>query len=481
MNKLPVILLSLPLVMGLIFCVTGPARGDTKWAENPAGSSNQVPAQASNPPEPEANAEPPLPLEDLNTFAEVFGRIKSDYVDAVEDRALLKGAIRGMLAWLDPHSAYLDGEEYRDLQIGTSGEFGGLGIEVGLEDGLIKVISPIDDTPAQRAGLQPGDLIVRIDNRPVKGMSLEDAVNLMRGKAGTAIELTILRTGKDQPFTVELIRDVIHVQSVKSRLLAAGYGYVRVSNFQSRTTEDLLNALSSLRSENGGDIKGLVLDLRNNPGGVLNSAVAVSDAFLAEGLIVYTKGRIKDSALEFKAGPDDVLAGAPLVVLVNGGSASASEIVAGALQDHKRAIIMGTQTFGKGSVQTIIPIDENSALKLTTALYYTPSGHSIQAEGIRPDIVLERGRLELNDKSGLTSVKEADLARHLANGTGEKPEAAPEESGSQPPLADDAKKKPLAVEDYQLSEALNVLKALTIFGASHGNPPLNPGVSSNLN
>ena len=335
MKNQPLILLSLLLLLGGL----GPARGETGQVENRNGAPGETPAQAASPPEPEGAAEPTLPLEDLNTFAEVFGRIKSDYVESVEDRALLKGAIRGMLSWLDPHSAYLDGEEYRELQVGTSGEFGGLGIEVGLEDGFIKVISPIDDTPAQRAGLQAGDLIVRIDNRPVKGISLEDAVNLMRGKAGTAIELTILRAGTDQPFKVELIRDVIHVQSVKSRLLAPGFGYVRISNFQSRTTEDLLNALSSLRSENEGDLKGLVLDLRNNPGGVLNSAVAVSDAFLAEGLIVYTKGRVPDSALEFKAGPDDVLAGAPLVVLVNGGSASASEIVAGALQDHKLSLI----------------------------------------------------------------------------------------------------------------------------------------------
>lgn len=464
MKKQPLILLSLLLVLGPLLGVTGLARGETSQAVNEKGAPAAAPSPAAKPPEPEAAAKPTLPLEDLNTFAEVFGRIKSDYVETVEDRALLKGAIRGMLSWLDPHSAYLDGEEYRELQVGTSGEFGGLGIEVGLEDGFIKVISPIDDTPAQRAGLQAGDLIVRIDNRPVKGMSLEDAVNLMRGKAGTAIELTILRAGTDQPFRVELIRDVIHVQSVKSRLLAPGFGYVRISNFQSRTTEDLLNALSSLRSENAADLKGLVLDLRNNPGGVLNSAVAVSDAFLAEGLIVYTKGRVTDSALEFKAGPDDVLAGAPLVVLVNGGSASASEIVAGALQDHKRAIIMGAQTFGKGSVQTIIPIDEASALKLTTALYYTPAGRSIQAEGISPDIPLERGRLEMNDKPAMSSVKEADLARHLTNGDSGKPEeVAGDAGGGKPPAGDEAKKKPLAVEDYQLSEALNVLKALTFF------------------
>ena len=447
-----------------------------------------------------------LPLDDLNTFAEIFGRIKSDYVEVVEDRALLKGAIRGMLSWLDPHSAYLDGEEYRDLQVGTSGEFGGLGIEVGLEDGFIKIIAPIDDTPAQRAGLQPGDLIVRIDNRPVKGMSLEDAVHLMRGKVGTTIELSILRTGTDQPFKVELVRDVIHVQSVKSRLLAPGFGYIRISNFQSRTTEDLLSALSKLKSENGDNLKGMVLDLRNNPGGVLNSAVAISDAFLTEGLIVYTKGRVADSALEFKAGPDDVLGGAPLVVLVNGGSASASEIVAGALQDHRRAIIMGTQTFGKGSVQTIIPIDDVSALKLTTALYFTPSGRSIQAEGIVPDIPLERGRLELSEQSALGSVKEADLARHLTNGEDkeegkeipEQPrddmsprrETSPEDGKDDRGELDDrnpdesadvgaAKAPHLAVADYQLYEALNVLRALTLYtapraGQAEAGVPLQP-------
>lgn len=408
-----------------------------------------------------------LPLTELNTFAEIYGRIKSDYVDTVDDRALLKGAIRGMLSWLDPHSAYLDGDEYRELQVGTSGEFGGLGIEVGLEDGFIKIISPIDDTPAQKAGLQAGDLIIRIDNRPVKGMGLEDAVNLMRGQAGTAIELTILRAGTDQPFKVELIRDLIHVQSVRSRLLAPGLGYVRISNFQSRTAEDLFNALSSLRADSGQEIRGLILDLRNNPGGVLNSAVAVSDAFLADGLIVYTKGRIADSALEFRAGPDDILAGAPLVILVNGGSASASEIVAGALQDQKRAIIMGSQTFGKGSVQTIIPIDENSALKLTTALYYTPSGRSIQAEGIIPDITLEKGRLELSDKSTLGNIKEADLVRHIRITDGAKPgddtdSGQDTEDDAESAIAEGNKQKPLAVEDYQLNEALNVLKALTL-------------------
>jgi carboxyl-terminal processing protease len=428
----------------------------------------------------------PLPLEELRTFAEVFGRIKSDYVEPVDDKTLLESAIRGMLSGLDPHSAYLDDEEYRDLQVGTSGEFGGLGIEVGMEDGFVKVISPIDDTPAQRAGLQAGDLIVRIDEKPVKGMTLNDAVNLMRGKAGTKIELTIMRDGADNPFKVEIVRDIIHVASVKSRTLDPGYGYLRVSHFQSRTTEDLLKAVAELKGENEGKLKGVVLDLRNNPGGVLNSAVGVSDAFLDEGLIVYTRGRVEDSELKFKAGPDDVLEGAPLIVLVNGGSASASEIVAGALQDHKRALIMGTPTFGKGSVQTIVPIDDSTALKLTTARYYTPSGRSIQAEGIAPDIVLERGRLELASEPEVGPLKEANLSRHLdKKGEQVKGEEPTGEDGEAPAADDGAKdgadtggtkkdedkeaqKKPLAAEDYQLSEALNVLKALTILGVAKG-------------
>jgi len=407
----------------------------------------------------EASAE--LPLAELRTFAEVFGRIKSDYVVPVDDKELLENAIRGMLSGLDPHSSYLDDDEYRDLQVGTSGEFGGLGIEVGMEDGFVKIISPIDDTPAARAGLKAGDLIIRIDEKPVKGLSLNEAVNLMRGKAGTAIGLTVTREGADRPFKVELMRDIIHVASVKSRTLEPGYGYVRVTNFQSRTTEDLLDAIAKLTGENDGTLKGMVLDLRNNPGGVLNSAVGVSDAFLGGGLIVYTKGRVDDSELQFKAGPDDVLKGAPMVVLVNSGSASASEIVAGALQDHKRAIIMGGQTFGKGSVQTIVPIDNATALKLTTARYYTPSGRSIQAQGIEPDIVLERGEVAIADEPTVEPVKEADLARHLDDakdaGEGVAADKADGAKGEGEP-----KKKPLAVEDYQLSEALNVLKGVSI-------------------
>jgi carboxyl-terminal processing protease len=417
-----------------------------------------------------AEGGPELPLQELRTFAEIFGRIKSDYVEPVDDKELLESAIRGMLAGLDPHSAYLDDEEYRNLQVGTSGEFGGLGIEVGMEDGFVKVIAPIDDTPAQRAGLQAGDLVVRIDDKPVKGMTLNDAVNLMRGKPGTKITLTVLREGTDRPFKVELVRDIIHVASVKSRMLEPGFGYLRISHFQSRTTEDLLKAVVELKEESAGRLKGLVLDLRNNPGGVLNSAVGVSDAFLPGGLIVYTKGRVNDAQLEFKARPDDVLDGAPIVVLVNSGSASASEIVAGALQDHRRAIIMGGATFGKGSVQTIVPIDSATALKLTTARYYTPSGRSIQAQGIEPDILLERGHLEILAEASMESLKEADLARHLENGEVERRDSDEQVDDSDARAADsegeDSAEEPLAVEDYQLSEALNVLKALDILGSA---------------
>jgi carboxyl-terminal processing protease len=393
-----------------------------------------------------------LPLEDLRTFAEVYGRIKNDYVEGVQDKTLLESAIRGMLSGLDPHSDYLGKEEYRDLQVGTSGEFGGLGIEVGMENGFVKVIAPIDDTPAQRAGLQAGDVIIRIDDKPVKGMSLSEAVNLMRGKPGSEIGLTVLRSGDGQPFSVTLERAIIHVASVKSRTLEPGFGYLRISNFQARTTEDVLAAIGKLKEDSAEGLRGLVLDLRNNPGGVLNAAVGVSDAFITDGLIVYTEGRLPDSKLEFSAGPDDVLAGAPLVVLVNQGSASASEIVAGALQDHKRALIMGAKTFGKGSVQTIVPIDDSTALKLTTARYYTPSGRSIQAQGIVPDIQLERGEFKPLQESEVGPLTEADLSNHL-DGAAPGVKSTEESSG-----------KGLAAEDLQLAEALNVLKGLAILG-----------------
>ncbi len=397
-----------------------------------------------------------LPVEELRTFSDVFGRIKNDYVEDVADSALLENAIRGMLSGLDPHSAYLDQEEFKELQVGTSGEFGGLGIEVGMEDGFVKVIAPIDDTPAQRAGIQAGDLIIRLDDTPVKGLTLNEAVKLMRGKPGTVLKLTVVREGMEQPLKVDIKRDVITVKSVKQRMLEKGFGYVRISQFQSKTAENMVDAIDSLKKEAGGSLKGLVLDLRNNPGGVLNGAVAVSDAFLKKGLIVYTEGRVNDSKLRFNATPDDILDDAPMVVLVNQGSASASEIVSGALQDHKRAIIVGSRTFGKGSVQTILPLSNGTAVKLTTARYYTPSGRSIQAEGIEPDIALDPVRVSAVESS-FEPIKESDLSGHLMNGNGKKPGKKDGEK-----TRDKEEEKSLAQTDYQLYEALNLLKGLAI-------------------
>jgi carboxyl-terminal processing protease len=401
-----------------------------------------------------------LPVEELRTFSDVFGRIKNDYVVDVDDKELIENAIRGMLSGLDPHSSYLDAEEFTELQVGTTGQFGGLGIEVGMEDGFVKVIAPIDDTPAERAGVQAGDLIIRLDDTPVKGMTLNDAVKIMRGKPGSSIELTIVREGLDKPIKVNITRDIIKVKSVRARMLDPGYGYLRISQFQSKTADYMVDAIDELIKENKGALKGLILDLRNNPGGVLNGAVAVSDAFLTKGMIVYTEGRIADSRLRFNATPDDIIDGAPLVVLVNQGSASASEIVAGALQDHKRAIIVGAKTFGKGSVQTILPLSSDSALKLTTARYYTPSGRSIQAEGITPDIVLETievAQVETN----IEPLKESDLTHHLKNGNGDKSDkdkGAAKESDK----SDKEKGKSLVKDDYMLYEALNLLKGLVI-------------------
>ena len=395
-----------------------------------------------------------LPLEDLRTFTEVFAKIKNDYVEPIDDKTLLESAIRGMLSGLDPHSTYLVPDDYQDLQAGTSGEFGGLGIEVGMEDGFVKVIAPIDDTPAQRAGVEAGDLIIRLDDVPVKGMALSDAVNVMRGKPGTDIVLTIVREGTDRPIRITITRDVIRVTSVRSRPLEPGYGYVRISQFQTRTGESLREAVDKLREEADDALKGLVLDLRNNPGGVLSAAVAVSDAFLDSGTIVYTEGRMDDAELTFSAKGSDILDGVPIVVLVNGGSASASEIVAGALQDHRRAVIMGEKTFGKGSVQTILPMDNGSALKLTTARYYTPSGTSIQARGIVPDIALERMRVSRIDTGG-ARVQESDLAGHLEGGEEEDLDAARQAAGE----------APLAQRDFALHEALNLLKGLHILNA----------------
>jgi len=397
-----------------------------------------------------------LPYDELRTFTDVLDRIKRDYVEEVDDRHLLEDAIRGMLSGLDPHSTYLDEDAFRDLQAGTSGEFGGLGIEVGLEDGFIKVIAPIDDTPAQRAGVKQGDLIIRLDDTPVKGLSLNEAIQLMRGKPATEIVLTIVREGEDKPLQISVVRDIIQVKSVRNRLLEPGFGYVRITQFQSKTALNLNQAISELQEQNDGSLKGLILDLRNNPGGVLNAAVEISDAFLDEGLVVYTEGRGDGSQQNFRATPGDVMQGAPLVVLVNGGSASASEIVAGALQDHRRGIIMGEATFGKGSVQTILPLMNGTAVKLTTARYYTPSGRSIQAAGIVPDIELESLQLTQADAPGLNFLKEADLPDHLSNADEEALPGVEETDGEAVDTLS------LARSDYQLYEALNLLKGLNL-------------------
>jgi len=398
-----------------------------------------------------------VPFDQLRTFSEVFGRIQKDYVEPVSDKKILEDAIRGMLAGLDPHSTYLDQEQYNDLRVGTTGQFGGLGIEVGMENGFIKVISPIDDTPAQRAGVEAGDLIIRLDEKPVKGMALEEAVKTMRGEPGSEIALTVVREKEARPFTIKIVRDIIKIRSVRSRMVEDGYGYVRISSFQSRTGEGLRKNFRDLEEANNGKLKGLVLDLRNNPGGVLNAAVTVSDAFLTSGLIVYTEGRMEDSEFKYQATPNEILAGAPIVVLINAGSASASEIVAGALQDHKRAVIMGEKSFGKGSVQTVVPTSNGGAVKLTTARYYTPAGRSIQAEGIVPDILLSRVRLEELENPGIRPISESDLSNHLTNGN--------EDSGkSKKEVADHQ----TITRDYFLIQAINVLKGINISRSTSG-------------
>ncbi|MCX7154790.1 MAG: S41 family peptidase [Betaproteobacteria bacterium] len=422
-----------------------------------------------------------LPVEELRSFAEVFGAIKSGYVETVPDKKLITGAINGMLSDLDPHSTYLDPEAFKEMQVGTQGEFGGLGIEVGMEDGFVKVVSPIEDTPAFRAGLKPGDLIIKLDDAPVKGMTLNDAVKKMRGKPKSPIRLTILRKGEAKPFEVTLVRDVIRVQSVKSKMIEPGYGYVRLSQFQEHTTENLVKHINTLYKD--GPLKGFVLDLRNDPGGLLNGAVGVSAAFLPpKSLVVSTDGRTEDAKRKFNASPEDYLRGTredflkalppgiktvPMVVLVNGGSASASEIVAGALQDYKRATVIGTTTFGKGSVQTILPLGNNTAIKLTTARYYTPLGRSIQAKGIVPDVEVEEP-----GASG-TRMREADLLKHLENDKGAAPKpaekAAPAATKAEPksdsPAESRAPIEPASAEDFQFQQAMNHLKGLPVVKA----------------
>lgn len=426
-----------------------------------------------------------LPIDELRTFAEVFGKIKSDYVEPIEDKKLINEALNGMLSGLDPHSTFLDKDNFKDLQQGTSGEFGGLGIEVGMEDGFVLVISPIEDTPAYNAGLKSGDLIMKLDSTAVKGLTLNEAVKLMRGKPGSSIILQVFRKGIDSPFDLKVTRAQIKTKSVKAKLVEPNYAYIRVTQFQERTGEDLAIALKKLRAENKFAFNGIILDIRNNPGGLLNSSVAVSAAFLKEGdLVVYTEGRAPDSKMNLTTSPENFVKNdpdknnflkdlpvdikdTPMVVLINNGSASASEIVAGALQDHKRALIVGTRSFGKGSVQSILPMMNGTAIKLTTARYFTPNGRSIQAKGIEPDVIVEDGmenlvirEVDLNNRlsnpgDAKTKSKEAkpDLKEVKDGPTGDGPEALrnfkPTKFGGE--------------DDKQFIEALNILKGIDLY------------------
>ena len=391
-----------------------------------------------------------LPLNELRVFAEAFDRVSSAYVEEIDDRTLLENAIKGMLSQLDPHSAYLDRDSFSDLQEDTTGNYGGVGLEVSMEDGFVRIISPMDGTPAEKAGVKPGDLIVQLNDQPIKGMSLGDAIDAMRGEPGSTVRLTLVREGTAKPFEVSLTREIIAVASVRQRVLDPGYGYIRIAQFQSNTGTEVEDAVTALTAE--GKLVGLVLDLRNNPGGILQSAVAVSDVFIDDGLIVYTAGRLPNSDMRFSASTPDATNGIPIVVLVNEGTASASEIVAGALQDHHRAIIMGVNTFGKGSVQTILPLNNEKAIKLTTALYYTPNGRSIQAEGIVPDIWVDRSTVT-PEKQNQFSIKEKDLPGHLLNGEHSKT------------LPAEVYEMELATSDYQLHEALVLLKGINILAA----------------
>jgi carboxyl-terminal processing protease len=388
-----------------------------------------------------------LPLDELRTFADVYNQIRRGYVEEIDDSTLLEYAIQGMLMGLDPHSVYLTEEAFQNLQDTTTGEFTGLGLEVGMEDGYVKIVSPIDGSPAAEAGLQSGDVILKLDQAPVKGMSLNEAIDIMRGPKGTKIELTIGRPGETQPFDVTVVRDVIKVASVRQRWLEPGYGYIRIAQFQNATGKDVGKSLSTLMEEQ--ELKGLVLDLRNNPGGILRASVDVAGLFMDGGTVVYTEGRLANSDINYDAEASDAIDGIPIVVLINGGSASASEIVAGALQDHGRAVVMGTHSFGKGSVQTVLPLSDSRAVKLTTALYFTPNGRSIQAEGIEPDILVERARVTAYDNS----------SGHLDNANGS--------NGNDKPGSTRKLSSELLGRDNQLYEALTLLKGINVLGMRH--------------
>ena len=390
-----------------------------------------------------------LPLRELRSFTQVFEQIRQGYIEKVEDRQLLENAISGMLLELDPHSAYLSKRDYQNLQENTSGYYGGLGIEISAEDGLIKVISPIDNSPAERIGIRAGDLIVEINGSSVRGLALPRAIAKLRGKKGSTIDISVIRDDVDELLSFTIIRDEIYTSSVKSRILRPGYAYIRISQFQKDSGEDFVEALKNLRSDNSniGQLLGLILDLRNNPGGLVPAAVDVVDALLDDGIIVYTEGRLASANVTFNSTPGDLIQHIPIVVLINGGSASASEIVAGALQDHRRAVIVGTQSFGKGSVQTLLPLGDGRAVKLTTARYFTPKGRSIQAQGIKPDVIIPRVDLQIPLQQ--KRLRESDLEGHLEmhQKLGEKSEIEIEDLNN----------------DNQLKEALNILRGSRLF------------------
>lgn len=399
--------------------------------------------------DPGVYAIPKRTYEKIRVFTEAISLIEDNYVEEVEPDKLIYGAIRGMLSSLDPHSSFMSPDEYREMQVETRGSFGGLGIEITIKDGILTVVSPIEDTPAFKAGIKAGDQIVRIEEKHTKDMTIQEAVKLLRGPKGTKVKIWIMRKGFDKPKPFEITRDIIKIKSVKFKTIEEGYGYVRVAQFQQGTSSDLRKALKKLEEDTGG-LKGLILDLRNNPGGLLDQAVAVSDIFLDSGLIVYTEGRRQGEEMRFSADLDGTEPDYPVVVLVNGGSASASEIVAGALQDHKKAVILGTPTFGKGSVQSIVPLSDGSAIRLTTAKYYTPSGRSIQARGITPDIVVEEAEIKKEEET--MQIREKDLERHLTVDTGE--------SGKE---EEDKNLKREDITDLQLLMALDYLKGWHIF------------------
>ncbi|HEY1506972.1 MAG TPA: S41 family peptidase [Stellaceae bacterium] len=411
----------------------------------------------------------------LDLFGQVFERVRADYVDEVSDQQLIEAAITGMLSSLDPHSSYMNPKNFQDLQVEVQGQFGGLGLEVTMENGVVKVVSPIDDTPAAQAGLKPNDLIVAIDGEPVQGMTLTDAVNKMRGPVNSSIKLNIKR-GDAAPFDVTLKRAVVKIQSVKSQPEGDDIGYIRIASFNEQTDSGVKNALKSLQAKDGAKLAGIVLDLRNNPGGLLDQGIAVVNDFVDKGEIVSTRGRHPEDAQRYDAKPPgDLTHGLPMVVLINGGSASASEIVAGALQDHHRAILLGTRSFGKGSVQTIIQVPGNGAMRLTTARYYTPSGRSIQAEGIEPDIVVEAAKIQKISEGQIQH--EADLRGALKNtdpgaksatpAKGNQP-AQPNDNSSQAAPSDQGGNVDASVigtsEDYQLARAIDMLRGVALFG-----------------